>query len=109
MMRKKNGQSMLEYITLIGIVAVVFTTMGVFIQRGAQGMIKMVADQIGVQNEADQQVDDPSDGYLVNTYIVSQSAADKGRQERLGVFNYIYDDNLATQIITVTNEGFQER
>jgi len=52
--RKKIGQTFVEYSLLLGIVVVFLLTMTPLIKRTAQGMVRAVADQLGNQADADQ-------------------------------------------------------
>ena len=104
---RKRAQTMLEYLALLSIVVAVLLAMGVYIQRGIQGMIKITADQLGNQQDADQDITD--DGYLVNAVSISRSQMDKTTRERIGTVNYIYSDELETESRTITNLGFTER
>ncbi len=69
-----SGQTVVEYILLIGIVTVAMTFMGTSLKRGVQSVVKVTADQIGNQQEADQIIKPrvpgkPEEGtsYLVNS------------------------------------------
>ena len=45
----RRGQSTIEYILVIGVLAVSLVVMGVYIKRGFQGNIRGLADQTGEQ------------------------------------------------------------
>ena len=47
--RKRNGQSVLEYIILIVIVIAALLTLQVYMKRGLQGRLKQATDDIGDQ------------------------------------------------------------
>jgi Flp pilus assembly pilin Flp len=47
--RKKSGQSTLEYIVLIGFVTAALIAMGVYMKRGISGRIRSASDDIGDQ------------------------------------------------------------
>ena len=44
----------MEYTIIVGIVAVVLSYMGTGIKRGVQSLVKVTADQVGNQQNADQ-------------------------------------------------------
>ena len=53
---KSNNQAQifLEYTIISGIVIMILLSMNTMIKRGIQGMVKSVADQIGLQINAEQ-------------------------------------------------------
>ena len=112
-MRNKNkrkriqGQSLLEYVSLVGIAVIVLITMSTFMRRGIQGMVRTVSDQIGDQQGAEQRFDDT--GHLINAVTVTRSTIDKQTRERVGVVNYIFSDSTQTQTTTFLNAGFTRR
>lgn len=69
MITLNKGQSILEYLMVLTMVAVVLSAMFPLIQRGVQGMVRTVADQIGNQEQAEQQNDS---GYLQSSDTISQ-------------------------------------
>ncbi len=58
MIRACRGQTILEYTLIAGIITAVLYYMGTGIKRGVQSMVKVAADQVGNQQEADQRLDD---------------------------------------------------
>ena len=108
--RTKNtspGQIFLEYILVVGAVVLVMFATSTLIKRGAQGMIKVVADQIGDQANADQQFDDR--GFLESAYTTTRTNTSKIKTEFPGdPTTYTYKDvtNIASEM--VTNLGFTE-
>ncbi len=48
-----KGQSIIEYVLVIGVVMVVLIGMQVYMKRGIQGVIKTLADQVGEQKKAE--------------------------------------------------------
>ena len=111
-MKNLRGQSILEYIILIGIVGVALFYMGMALKRGAQSMVKVTADQIGSQKDADQSFDG---GFLLeSTSDVKYSTNKDLRQKALPISNtekkfMAYADiNESTESTTqtITNGGF---
>ena len=49
-----KAQSILEYTLILGVVALALTTMQLFFKRGIQASIKLAADEIGRQEDAEQ-------------------------------------------------------
>lgn len=54
MFSKRFGQSLTEYVILIGIVSAAFLAMNVYMKRGIQGVIKVASDEIGRQEDAEE-------------------------------------------------------
>ncbi len=111
-----RAQSLLEYVVLIGVVATAFIFISVFFKRGINGMIKVTADQIGVQANSDQFPDpkygsnaDLTRGYLVSSDTASQLSTQKQSVENFGTFNYAVDDRVETQSNSLVNLGFTNR
>ena len=102
-----NGQTMMEYASLITIVLLIFLSMGTYLRRGIQGIIKVTADQIGSQSNSEQTFDER--GHLVNSVTMSRTATDKERREQLGVVNYIYNDQSYIESFSYLNAGFTPR
>ena len=90
---KKNieisGQSLIEYSLLIGVVVVVFFTMGPFIRRGIQGVIKTMADQIGEQRNGDQ--DATTGTRFLGSNLLVRTEMSRRTDEQNYAVNYIYD------------------
>ncbi len=101
----KRAQSIIEYTTIMVTVIAVIAAMGTIIRRSSQGWIKLVADQIGVQNKADQKFNDISQAQLDSSYSLVRSDISKGKLEVAGVVNYIYNDIIRTDGNQVVNLG----
>ncbi len=110
--RKNNAQVTLEYVVLISIVAGVIVVMTVFLKRGIQAVVKVTADQIGLQNEAEQKKEETK-GYLVNSYTAMRQHQEKEVVEYPGssatVLEYRYNDRTATRTTTFTNLGVRNK
>ena len=102
----KDGQVLAEYTMIIGIIVMVLMAMSTPVKRGLQGMIKVVADQVGTQVNAEQKFDES--GHLDSSWTSVRANTDQTTREFAGVTNYIYDDDVVTRSITVANLGFQE-
>jgi hypothetical protein len=121
MIRKKNtkslhGQSVLEYVLLIGIITVVLFAMMQSVKRGTQSLVKVAADEIGVQSDSDQFVRAQNGELIVNNrtgYMESANSlaiidSEKQVVQRAGIISYIPDENQQTLSNTLTNMGFTE-
>lgn len=103
----QKAQTMMEYMALLTVVIVVLITMSTYIRRGFQGFIRLTADQLGNQLNAEQTFDDK--GHLENSYAITLSSIDKERKEQLGVVNYLHNDVVRTDSFSFLNAGFQYR
>ncbi len=120
----RKGQTIMEYIIIVGLVTVALFYMGPALKRSLQGMIKVTADQLGNQQQSDQDIvinpeitgaEEPgldlsdSSGYLEssNTSMTMNSTKDvyEGR-ENLGQVTYNTTDRTETQASSLTNLGF---
>jgi len=102
--KNNQAQIFLEYAIITSVVLVVLITMNTLIKRSIQGMIKSVADQVGLQMNAEQRFDDS--GHLERQYTSTRSALDKTTRDFLGVTNYIYADVTWTNSSSFINLGF---
>jgi predicted PurR-regulated permease PerM len=102
----KKGQTILEYTIVLGVIIIVMFSMGPMIKRGLQSLIKVVADQVGVQNDADQRFDEA--GHMVASYVDTRGSMDKQTQDIAGRTRYIYDDFTTTSSNALVNLGFTE-
>jgi Tfp pilus assembly protein PilE len=117
MLPRRRGQTILEYTIIIGIVAVVLSFMGTSFKRGIQSLVKVTADQVGNQQNADQDFNDAQTGFMESSNSATQEARNKNVSE-LGYIpqsgNAVYVTNIAvsettdTQTNTVTNGGFTQ-
>ena len=96
----------MEYILLIGIVVGVMIAMTPFVKRASQSMVKLAADQIGNQQEAEQDAGGRR-GYLVNSYTTSRADRRIRKRERLGVsaVDFLHDET-DSETRSLTNMGF---
>lgn len=112
----KKAQTLLEYTIVLGLVVAVLSAMAPMLQRGVQAMIRLVADQVGNQQNAEQvafrQVNGviPEEfsrqGFLEESYSSVQSSMRKERIDDLGVVSYLYDDETETETDALVNLGF---
>ena len=106
---RKQGQSLLEYIILVSIVAAVVVVMSPSIKRSVQAVVKVTADQLAAQNQADQRADATS-SYLVNAFTSTRVTSNKWVQEVPGgITDYIYGDETNSTANSLTNLGFTNR
>ena len=102
--KTRNAQTLLEYTMVIGIIVIVIFAMNPMIKRGIQGIIKVVADQVGNQKDSDQAFDDS--GHLDNSYTVTRTTIGKNTTDFLGTMTYGYNDSSLTHVESNANLGF---
>jgi len=104
-----KGQTLIEYSLVLGIIVTVVLAMQPMIKRSGQAMIKMVADQIGNQREADQRAfyeNSIAEGHLDYANAISQSIIDTQTIEFLGATSYVHGDTVTTSSDQSSNIGF---
>jgi len=103
---QKEAQTISEYIILIGIVAVALAAMQPLVKRGIQSIVKVTADQLGQQSNADQEVDEEK-SYLLGTFSDRRGRSTKEVRETKGVtsLEYLYRDVARTRANAVTKGG----
>jgi len=115
--KKRLGQGLLEYSMILSVIVMIFVSMGPMLKRNTQSMIKLLADQVGSQQNAEQLRGDSEEdiqeqkkrkGYLeksdTNTIIDSESM----QIEEAGKQEYEYDEKMTIESKTRTNMGFVE-
>ena len=119
-MIKKNftAQVLLEYIIIIGIVTIVLFAMFHAAKRGIQSVVKITADQVGNQQEADQVSEVLSSGnlnirsrtgYLIGLNTTTRTNNRKEINQTLGDSAHIYDESVFTTSNSLTDLGFSNR
>lgn len=119
MLKKKNtkslhAQSVLEYVLLVGVITLALYGMMQTMKRGAQGLIKVAADEIGYQKNSDQfvvlnngyQVADDARGYLIYSNTDAYMDSQRFVVERNAVINSIRDELQTMSTTSQTNMGF---
>ena len=110
-----RGQSILEYIIIVGIITVVLYYMGTGIKRGVQSLVKVTADQVGNQQNSDQAFNDTQQGYLESSNSATQGSKNKQIAEQgyipasgnaAYVTNISVNESSDTVTNTITNGGF---
>ena len=107
-MFNQKGQTIIEYSLLLGIVLVVIIAMQPMIKRAGQGMIKVVADQIGNQQEADQRAfyNTGTQGHLEQAMTSTRAIVDTTTVEFLNLTNYLHGDVTYIDSEQQSNLGF---
>jgi len=91
--------------------------MGTGVKRGLQSLVKVTADQVGNQQNADQDFADTQQGYMVGSNAITQQVKNKGVTETgyipvngtaVYVTNITANESTDTVTNTVTNGGFSQ-
>jgi hypothetical protein len=113
--KRLHGQSVLEYVLLIGIITVVLFAMMQGVKRGTQSLVRVAADEIGVQTEADQFIKENGQyvinnrtGYMQSSNSLILTDSSKMVVQQRGVVSYIPDENQQVLSNALTNLGFTE-
>ncbi len=102
----KKGQSILEYTILLGVIVLVMSAMGPMLKRGTQSLIKVVADQVGTQQNAEQKFDES--GHLEASYTATRGFTDKQTFDTAGMTTYVFNDVTTSESGALVNLGFTE-
>lgn len=102
------AQSMLEYMILVGVVTIVLVALGPLFKRGIQAVVRLVADQLQTQANAEQKVT-PISGYLIDQYSSASDKNLKWKTDVLGDILYNYEDSENVQSNSSSNLGFTNR
>ncbi len=101
---EQRAQTFLEYALLFGIIVTIAMVLAPLIKRGIQSNVKFVADQVGLQQCAEQQGGLKGKVDSVKTY--AQQKTQKTRIERVGNLTYQYDDETSFGTTQLINSGF---
>lgn len=104
--RTRKGQTILEYTIVLGVIVTIMFAMGPMLKRGLQSLIKVVADQVGVQENADQRFDET--GHLEQSYATARGAMDKQTQDFVGTTTYTFNDLTEARSSALINLGYTE-
>jgi hypothetical protein len=104
--RNGTGQVFVEYTMILAVLVLVMFGMGPMFQRGLQSLIRLVADQVGVQENAEQKFDES--GHIESTYISTRSTTNKRTLDFVGTTNYVLSDAVEMTSDALINLGFTE-
>ncbi len=104
--RSNRGQTIVEYIIILGIVIIALYAMGPYMKRGVQSVVKATADQLAVQNSAEQDFS-PKGSHLDRSDTLARVDNRRHVQQAAGWTNTTYDlEQTDTLTNTMTNLGF---
>ncbi len=100
-----KGQSVIEYILLIGMLVTVLYVMAPAFKRAMQSVIKVTADQVGVQLNADQEFNSTS-SFLNRSETNTVLSFDRTTLSQNYATRYLVNDLTDTSTKSQTNMGF---
>ena len=104
--KKYQAQTFLEYVLMITVITAIMIAMSTTLRRSVQGMVKVVADQVGFQQNAEQKGES---GYLKHMNTLVRRDQITTVKDRLGNVTYFYDkDQTESQTFVLTNLGYSE-
>ncbi len=89
-----SGQSIAEYVILIAIVSAVLVGMQVYMKRGIQAVVRVAADQVGSQEDANETA---KDGVWIDESSQTGSSSGVTRKRSFVDGSYRTDVNQASQ------------
>jgi len=102
-MLTNRAQTFVEYLLVISVVTAIMIAMSTMLRRSVQGLVKVVSDQVGLQQNAEQD----SAGQIVRMNTGVQRGQRVNVREYQGNTTYTYEtDYMATQVDFVTNSGY---
>ncbi len=100
-----KGQTIIEYVILMSIVVMILYAMGPSFKRGVQGVVKVTADQLRPQHEAEQDF-----SYDQSHLTSSDTRSMVNNQRSIQKLNYMssvsVNEITASSTQTQTNMGF---
>ncbi len=105
--KQQSAQTVLEYVLMISVVTAIIMAMSTMVRRSAQSMVKVVADQVGFQQNAEQ--DDPDSGYLVRMTTEARQDQQKRVIERPDNIDYFFNETSTAEVESRTNLGPAQR
>lgn len=72
-----KGQSIVEYVLMIGVATMALLYMGTDFKRGIQSVFKVTVDQLGNQVDSDQEFGYQGTGTLINSFTITDQLHNK--------------------------------
>ena len=105
---KNRGQSIIEYVVIIGVAVMALYTMGPSFRRGVQTIVKSTADQLAPQSNAEQDFSTDT-GHMDISATKTNASVSRNMQELLYSTTTTASESTATATNTVTNSGFTQQ
>jgi len=102
-----KAQSLGEYVLVVSMIIAFMAVMFPMVKRGTQSIIKVSADQIGIQKNADQTFT-PDSGWLDSSNTITHSISEKSQQDIPGAIIMGTSVNIDSSARSLTNMGFSK-
>lgn len=99
-----KGQTLIEYIIIVGVALMAIYVMAPAIKRGTQSVVKATADQLAPQQNAEQDFVDSS--YMERQTAKTDAKINRRQEETNAAIVSIVNEETRTRTETVTNQGF---
>lgn len=106
-MKKSCAQAIIEYILLLSVITAAIVYMYPLVKRSTQSLIKVTADQIAEQQNAEQDFNS-STGYTVGANYMTYSGGENIRQHRESKTGYGVSQWSKAYTNVFSNQGFTE-
>ncbi|MFC1510575.1 hypothetical protein ACFL49_02835 [Candidatus Omnitrophota bacterium] len=107
--KQRKAQTFLEYVIILTIVTSALYAVTPQMKRGIQSMIKVAADLIGTQEDAEQSRETDDDGYMVYSNSQRNAVTSKARTENAGAITYTFNDTISVATGSSVNLGIIEQ
>ncbi len=104
-----KGQTISEYILLVGIVTMAIIFMGTDLKRGLQSVVKVTIDQLGNQANSDQDFSDHQGGLTGSLAVTSQNRQRTVNSLGNEKTNYLTNDQMGSDSTILTNVSFEPK
>jgi hypothetical protein len=104
---QNKAQTIIEYTFLMGVIFAIGMAMTPMVKRTSQAMVKMISDQIGAQEDAEQI--GGKMGIVVNATVDTRVSETKSKEEDMGETTYTVMRGQVSVSETHSNLGFAEK
>jgi hypothetical protein len=101
----RKGQSLIEFIILIGIAVTALFMMGPAVKRGYQAIIRGTADQLSTQRNAEQEFA-ADESHLESTNTLASSSTNRSSRDLIYTTTTVTNEDSTSQVNTITSMGF---
>lgn len=102
----RRGQSLIEYVIIVGVAATAVYVMAPTLKRGTQRLIKATADQLGAQEDAEQD-SSAAAGHMDNQISSTSVSVSRNAVDLSAGINYFSDEITRSSTETSTNGGIR--
>lgn len=102
-----KGQSIIEYIIILGVIIVALYAMGPYLKRGVQSVIKGTADQLAFQKNSDQDFS-PDSSHMESSASMTNAQNQRTVEGLNGRTSTTVNESTNTITETTTSMGFSQ-